>query len=306
MRRFFRNINFRRKRIISSGVITFILIVLLLLLKFFHPTSSRMATGEDWRKDKLKKPIEKLSSSLNDSLPYYEYKKKQDSIRRELFEDLAVGGNGISVLSLGAEEEKKSNGQEKYFLNVFGYFMRDMFDYYTIHGKNFIEYDIWTKEDKNGTKFGELKTAEINLKIEQQSSREWQVGFPLSRSQYYFVRFIVFVLAFIMGILFTCVELFLSLKFLFLIANGKAFTEQGIKCLNIIAAVLIFSAIIQTLIRLGFHLYFKSQVPYPLTFYYYDDIMSGWGLLMAGLIVLLFAKAFRHGYELQEEQDLTV
>ncbi len=295
------------KKTFTSGLIIFILIVALLLLKFLYPTSSRIAWEKDNYQTRFDKLVEKESWSINDSLPHYQYKRLQDSIRRQLSEEnIPRGGSGsMSVFDVGVGKIEFQENKVKYYLTVGGYFAKDFFEFYSLHGKNYIEYSVFTKKE-NDFRVGDFKTAETKFELEQLDQNRWQINYPLSKTQYTVWQAIVIVLSFLaVGLLFMAL-IGLPLQLLFLIAKGKAFSDKVLIIFYTIASILLCSGIFLAIFRITLHLYYKAQVPYPVTFYYYDDIMNGWSLVIGGLIVLLFAKAFQRGYDLQQEQELTV
>lgn len=290
----------------TSGIVIFTMIIVLLLLKTFYPSASQIASFRGDSQTEFDKLVEKESSSINDSLPHYLFKQKQDSVRRELFDDYTPSGSSWSAGGLGVEKLEPKKGENKYYLLVDGYFVeRSFWDFYSLHGKNYLEYAVYTKE-KDYEQSGDLHTIETNLRIKQLNEKEWQISYPQSKTRYTIWEAIVIVLSFIMIGIFFIAIVGLPIQFLSLIAQGKAFSEKVIVILNTIAAILIFGGILRAILRVSLHLYYKAQMPPSITFYYYDDFMSGWGLIVGGLIALLVATAFKRGYELQQEQELTV
>jgi hypothetical protein len=293
------------KRILASGIFIFGLIVTLFLLNFFYPTSARIAWNKDDYQKSLDKLVEKESHFISDSLPYYQYKRQQDSIRSQLFDESDFGGNSTKTFDMGIKKIDSDKSTEQYYLIIGGYYAKDYFEFYSLHRRNYVEYSIF-KEAEGSVRYGEMKKNEIKVKLEQVNDREWQINYPISKATYTIWQAIIVTLSFIfIGLLFMTIVGW-PLHLLFLIAKGKAFSNKAILILYTIAYVLLFAGVFRAIVRLALHLYYKARVPYPVTFYYYDDIMSGWDFIMAGLIVLLFAKAFHRGYELQKEQELTI
>ena len=294
------------KRIFTSRIIIFLVLITLLLLKFFYPTSSRISWNKKDAQSRLEELVDKESVSINDSLPHYQFKRKQDSILAEVSADNFPAGSGMKIFNLGIYDLITKKGERKYYLIVGGYFAKNFFSFYSLHETNFIEYEIPTKTNDAEVQSIETRTIKTNLKLEQLNEREWQIGYPVSRIGYNIGRVVIVVLMIIFFALFFFGIIGMPLKLLFLIAKGKAFSGEAIERFHTIAAILLISGIFLAIIMLALHLFYKAQMPYPVSFYFFDDIMSGWGLVVWGLIVLLFAKAFQHGYELQQEQELTV
>jgi hypothetical protein len=296
------------KRTLTSGVIIFAVIIVLSLLNFFYPTSSRIAWGKTDSQIQIDKLVDRESTAINDSLPFYQYKRLRDSIKADISEDFFTGlyGSGQSVFNFGTREFKIHNGNTKYYLAVSGYFAKTLFDFYRLHGQNYIEYGIHSKTYDNGTEVSDPKTDTTTLILEQQNDREWQILYPISKTANMVITLIIYTLMFIGFAILYYGILVQPLKILFLIAKGEAFSEEAIARFYNLFYVLLYAGVVISVLRIAFHLYFRTHLPYPLTFYYYDDVMSGSTSFIAALVVLLIAKAFQSGHRLQLEQDLTV
>jgi hypothetical protein len=110
----------------------------------------------------------------------------------------------------------------------------------------------------------------------------------------------------LLGIAALYILIYLPLRFLYLVSKGETFTDEAIGSLHMISWFLLLSGFLYGFNRVVLHLIFMNRVPEPVTFSYYDTLMSGWKFIMAGLIILLLAKAFLKGSQLQKEQELTV
>jgi hypothetical protein len=147
---------------------------------------------------------------------------------------------------------------------------------------------------------------ETELRYVPGEEETWTVGFPVSGSTHQVLQIVIIALAAVGVILGLYVFLKLSLRVLLLIAKGQAFTDEAIGSLYTIAWFLIGTSLFFMLARLVVHILLQSKVSYPFTFFYYDDVMSTSSMLLSGLVVLLFAQAFRNGAQLQREQELTI
>lgn len=255
------------------------------------------------RFDKL---VEKESLLLNDSLPHYQYKKQQDSIRRRLSEENFRVGSSMKVLDVGIEKSQIEKNELRYCVTVGGYFAKDYLAFYSLHGKNYLEYDSAVKTGDPQVQSIETKKIETKLGIEQLDREEWQIHYPVSKTTYTIWQAVIILLnCFAIGLLLFGIT-FLFIRLLFLIAKGKAFSDEVLRLFYTGAGIFFLAGFIKSGLLIGLHLYYKTQMPYPVTFYFYDDIMSGVKFIIIGLITLLFAKAFQRGRELQQEQDLTV
>src|SRR5690349_6633759 len=118
-----------RNATFKSGILIFIIILTLVLLKTLYPTSSRLSFEERRPKYRIDWLVTRLSSSINDSLPHYQFKKKEDSIRSRVANENFMSGGSLGAFGFGTGEYKTKAGEQKYFLNVLGYFAKDVFDY---------------------------------------------------------------------------------------------------------------------------------------------------------------------------------
>lgn len=294
-------------RSINSGLAVFGLIVLIVVLKLIHPTSSRISFEPD--KSVVDDLVRDSMHAVNDSLPHFLYERVEDSVRRKFQMDnryTTYTGSGYSIGHFGAVVLEDDTKKEYYF-NVPGYFAKDLVSFYSKDGKNYLEYTVWTQKDEAaGTAMGYPEAKETRMRYVPGDENTWTVGFPVSRSTHQLLNIITMALAGIGIILLLYIFLNRALKVLLLIAKGQAFSDEAIGSLYTIAWYLIGSSLFFMLARLVLHILLQSQVSYPFTFFYYDDVMSTSSWLIAGLVVLLLAQAFRSGAQLQKEQELTI
>lgn len=294
-------------RSLNSGLAVFGLIVLIVVLKLIHPTSSRISFEPG--KSVVDDLVSDSMRAVNDSLPHFLYERVEDSVRRKFQLDnrnTTWTGEGFSIAHFGAVVFKDESTKEYYF-NVPGYFAKDLVSFYSKDGKSYLQYTVWTEKDEAaGTAMGYPEAKETEMRYVPGDENTWTVGFPISRSTHQVLEILIMALAAVGIVLVLYIFLNLALKVLLLIAKGQAFSDEAIGSLYTIAWYLIGSSLFFMLARLVVHILLQSQVSYPFTFFYYDDVMSTSSWLLVGLVVLLLAQAFRNGAQLQKEQELTI
>lgn len=286
-----------------SNIVIFILLSILVLAYFIYPPRQQTSWSSTT-------PIEQLvireAGSLNRSLPYHQYKQKEDSIRRQISDAYfkSSSHHEIAIFDIGVAIPKSKSQQ--HYLTIDAYHLKGGDMAYSLNEKNYLEYTVWGPE-KDGVRSGETKTIETSVKLNQKKNGEYHVAyFPISRNNAMVLKITIIVLMVIFGVVTFYALFYLPLRFLFLVAKGKPFDDESIGILHAIAWFLLATGILSAVLKILFHLIFKSELPPQVHFNYYDAIMSGWGFLVAGLGTLLFAKAFLRAAQLQEEQALTI
>ena len=124
-----------------------------------------------------------------------------------------------------------------------------------------------------------------------------------------------FFFSIIVGFFFTFFQFFclfvLPVKIIILISRGKPFDTSNVKNLYAIATYLVlydFASLIELIIAGKLAVPFNSKIPNIRTWSEaYKVLPPHWKLyLLAGAIVFVIAKAFKRGYDLQKEQELTI
>jgi hypothetical protein len=287
----------------SSLLIFFLIVVLFLSYEVFHPHDNIYSPSIK-PQDEL---VMRSSDSLNQALPYHEYKRMQDSIREKVYASYyeSIPGSRIETLDVGLAFPGKD--QDQYYLTLKSYNLDLRAFTYSLNKKNFIEYFVPNNSDKNRPESGQTVSKQIPVRIAQENEKEeWTVYFPISRpaATAFRILMLIFIVIFWIGAF--CILIYLPLRFLYLVAKGKAFSDESIGSLHLIAWFLLGIGILHPLLKIIIHLIFINQIPPPVHFSFFDAIMSGWGFLISGLMVLLFAKAFLRGSQLEEDQDLTI
>jgi len=286
----------------NSSILIYLLIVVLVITNYVHPSGSGHSK---WSKDMRERVVDRLMDTVSLTLPYNQYVAKRDSIRYDLINDRSdfrqTGTWNFFSLS---SPQFSNDDKHLYYIGLAGYECEDALFYHR-NGKDYMDYTVWTNVTEF-SKSGYRESKETNIRYNENTESDNIVLIPVSKTLHYVLKTIVIAGIILMALGFFCFLFYLPFRFLLLVARGEIFNDETIAILFYIARFLIIVGLLASLIKIVFHLIFRSRIPSPITFSWYDAIMQGWQFVTAGLIVLLLAKSFLKGSQLQYEQDLTV
>lgn len=287
-----------------SGILIFLVLIIMLLLNLFWPKYHHGFSNLS--RDPI---LSERLSGLNDSMPHYSYKKIEDSIRQEFHAEnspLDFPRSGWSFLGFGLSELVfKEKSESKNFIRLDGYHLEQYAVWYRQNGKTMVRYFV--PETKTGfTETGHDLTKETDIVFHEDQDEKGSVLVPVSKT----VSIIITVLIWIFGALWILLMfnniISRPLNVLMRIAGGDVFNEKNIASLYSLGWMLLFSGLLYGLLQIAFFLIFSSRIPPYIGFSFFDAIMSGSMAIVASMIAFLIAKAFERGYDLQQEQELTV
>ncbi len=132
------------------------------------------------------------------------------------------------------------------------------------------------------------------------------LGIPISYNTYRFL-IILFTLFFVVLIFwFLYLQIFLPIKCLYHIAKGNPFKESNIRDMYLIASFPVLLFTMQLLVVWLVAFINKQIIPdnFYLDIGYIFDTSKYY--LLASVVVYMIARAFKRGYDLQKEQELTI
>lgn len=305
----FKNINHRFK----VTLITFAFLILLLFL---------MTNFPDNRANKNQSLIDKNEFFDYSSDPTSElgiYYKVRDSIFNitQWRNDRTIGrGSSINCFLFGIKDIYECDScfsiddhkyhtayKKKYFMQLNGFTLKNNFSFKIDKDKYYIEKiyldkpgDIWTKK-------------EITVRYSPGYPPSYKDGallIPVSKKTYDVLKTIVWLLYVLTALIMFYVLFILPAKVLMTIAAGNPFTKTNVKRLNITGWTILIGALIPPLISILIEWTLSKRIPNEIYYPFIQSVFDYKFILAAGLIVLLIANAFRHGYNLQQEQDLTI
>ncbi len=214
----------------------------------------------------------------------------------------------LSTKKLNANSLKEEIPAEKlYFIGVGGYSTDYDTKFFIQNGTYNLAYVVWDSVKKrtyDSTKTGHYERKQIDVRY---SEKDKIVLIPISKKSYNILNTLLNIAFFLL--IFYSILVLLILPFLLLVAisRGHAFTAGNIKALKIIS----FSLFLFTLIKLCapyiIRFFFRKKIPAEMELTPFTQLVSNnMSLIFSFIAVFLLMKAFKKGYKLQQEQDLTV
>lgn len=129
---------------------------------------------------------------------------------------------------------------------------------------------------------------------------------PVSRSGYQWLQALQFIL--LIGVCLIGIRLLIRIPFrvLYNIARGKPFAERNVRDLSLIGKGIIIIVLAMLVLPLLVRMILASSVPPDVYYPFWNLLYDSRWWLFAGLALLLIARAFRQGYDLQKENTSTV
>ncbi|HMK27191.1 MAG TPA: DUF2975 domain-containing protein [Chitinophagaceae bacterium] len=297
-----------RKNIIPGLAILMVSLVLI----FFNPADNR-ASMKDILINTATRNI--IPASTNDSQLLI-YKKINDSLEKIIRwkkERITRAGSYLYTLFAGINridecdsciEANEKNTRSKYFISLNGFALKP--------GASFLV----DKNDYIIEKFVEEKKTEAGATTEQEKVRVRLVADPAKEgltllipvSYRVFSWIEIFMYIFLVAGIIAGIWIFIRLPVLVLIniANGNPFLKKNIRYLSCIGWGIIGCCMLVVIFPGLIQLFLSSMIPNEIYYPFWSHLFDfRWGIFL-GISVLLLARAFKQGYKLQQEQDLTI
>jgi hypothetical protein len=261
----------------------------------------------------------------DETLPYYKYKAIEDSINdqhvrnrsrlRDQGSSNMIGSVGITTITecdtcrSGNHFTESQQGKHKYYFILQGYKVKTPAYFSIENGENYLEYPVRSTDPQEpGWVFDYKK---INIRYahdpdDESSEARGMILIPISGRTHSFLRVVFGILSVIMVIVLFVVFATMGLRTLYNITTGEVFNRQNIRGLTIIGWLLLGVALLPPILAVLFKWIFSRIIPPPFYYPFWESIQNNKPALLAGIIILLLAKAFKKGYRLQNEQDLTI
>ena len=249
---------------------------------------------------------------ISDSLPHYQYKKIEDSIEQQLTTEAEknklLPGWGFTFGCIGMRttfrtwydfKTEQAHSKQEYYIALPSYSADPSVSTEIRNDKTYLRYVNW---DDSLHKKGHSAVKEIAVSYLPEQK---EILLPVSEQTFNGARFtLVILILFYLFMLYVTIGMPINL--VLNISKGKVFLLKNIKALFFISFVL-----------LGFFLW-TITAPYLIALLLGQKIPSGFYIsftslvldhilyLLSGIAVLFIALAFRKGYTLQNEQDLTM
>lgn len=248
--------------------------------------------------------------SIDDSLPYYRYKQIEDSIKqvrqtRGLVDDYPAEGFSSSGIGIYTFRETPGGPKTSYFIGLHDYKLKDESSkFYTRNGTFHLLYPVWDTILPGGSKKGHYASKQIAVRY---SASRNTLYIPVSKNMSWFYRFILYVAGF-GGIAFCFYVLIgLPLKVIINIARGRAFIPQNYKTFKLMSITLFTLCLLKVFFPYIFRLIYSGMIPADFESYSVLGRMAGdWFAYLLVVMLFLIGKAFQRGYQLQQDQNLTI
>lgn len=273
------------------------LIVGLFFLRIFIPPQHQTT---QYTESLIERRANTMMPVLPDSISWKAYSYVRDSVRRAVLMENATNtnkGTSWGVFNMGTASYKE-NG--KYYFFMEGYELPLGFEYYTENGKNYLE---WLTSLRDITR----RKTETEAKILAADNNEQAIVLlPVTKKTTVVVSVILALLSVI--VLIFSLFCFIGLPFRILknISKREVFKLENIEAFHLIARFLFVFAAVSILLPVILNLVLKSKIPEAVHLSYYNIVMENVFTIIGGLVALEFGKAFRRGYELEKEHELTI
>lgn len=259
-------------------------------------------------------------SHANDSLPYYQYVKLQDSLeqlaRNETSKNTLHPGWGISAGSIGARYSwrtwydyttNEDHMRTGYHLSLTGYGLAESSSTEWKNGKSYLRYAVLDKENRVDARSVTRSWHSVTKEIPVMFLREnGELLVPVSEPKFSIVKKILFAVVLFFYFIATYILIGIPVNILLNISRGIVFTSVNIKGLHWISGFLLAYFLWNILSPYLMRFIFRDVVPDEFSLSLVDLLSSNWKTGIAGILVVAIGRAFSKGYILQHEQDLTV
>jgi hypothetical protein len=247
--------------------------------------------------------------NLNDSMPHYQYKRIEDSVNNSRPKEIAHhtgSGWGTMGIHIGYYNDSKTD----YYIGSKSYFLKNSdYAFFEKSGKNYVRSISWNKI-QNGNCSGVFveKPTPYKFVMDDVNKGNGHGMFlvpvkPFSGKILNIAMMVIGLLAVIAGVY---IFFGVFIHFLVAISKGNAFSERNISRLYTVGNFLLIIGLIPFIFQSLFFLMTKANLPPEVDFSFFRAFFEGADSIRAGLIALLFASAFKRGFELQKDQELTV
>ena len=204
-------------------------------------------------------------------------------------------------------EQHKKRAEKEYWVSLKGYKTDDNTKFFIHNNKYFLAVAQWDSVKKRGdntSKYGHYIRKEIPF---QYSAEDQKVKIPISKVKYNFLKGFLNVIIFVILLFIAYIYLGLPIQVLLNISRGRPFTRQNNRAFKLMAGTLITLTLLYIFMPYFLHFFYKPKIPAELWLEpLWPRIYSKLYLFLFAGVIFIIGKAFRKGYRLQEEEDLTV
>jgi hypothetical protein len=267
---------------------------------------------------------------------YFQYKRIEDSlenIKNQITEKnrFWISGSAISNTGLYStdlydsvyyrtpfsnQDEKRKTGKA-YFFGLAGFTLNVSHKVFRKDGMTYLKRQVIDKIDstsKGIQRKGHIEYLKLPFSVselpENQSYNEADpkrtIYFPISKKQYTTLLYLLGAPGILFLLWYAFVVFILPIRILEYIATGNAFSKKMIRSLYIISFTFIGTVLFNTLLPYIIRAAISVEIPKEFKLSWFISLKEQWVLLIISLFVFALARAFRKGYNLQQEQELTI
>ena len=246
-----------------------------------------------------------MDDTLNNLYTIFPGNSNEDSIKRMKYLGDVMWRYNVRYNQLMQEEIKKA--PQMYCLTLNGYTTDHDNKFFIQNDKFYLAIVKWDRVKKrtfDSTKVGHYIRKEILFRY---SAEDEKIKIPISREKYNFltILFTILYYAFLFGMAF--IFFGLPVQILIDISRGKAFTKSNIRRFKIMAWVLLSYAFLKTFTPYIVNLFYQRLIPDELRLESVEyRVINNLYLFLIAIALFIISKAFEKGYNLQQEQDLTI
>jgi hypothetical protein len=248
----------------------------------------------------------KLYDTTLSRLQFFDTKDSLDSIENKNINRLKAIGTGMGNNFAGVFEindcldGEKASPCTKYYLELQGFTTKPTSLFFIRDSRFYITNRAGNPKDTKKT-----KEVFVRMKIDDDSPVT-SLLIPISGSNYKIYNWILDILSAIFVLFAINAGVILPLITFYNIARGHAFTRSNISRLRWVGWSLIIISLIPCIVSFIAGIVLMNKIPREIFFPYWLSIYENRGWLMGGVACLLLADAFKTGYDLKKEQELTI
>ncbi len=290
------------------------ILVVALVLLFVHPADQR-DNGPGNLINTATKNI--FPASTNDS-QLVVYKKINDSLEKIIRwkkERITRTGSYLFLLFAGINRidecdscitANEKDTRTKHFISLNGFALKPGASFLIDKNDYIIERFVTEKKTEDGA-IGHTEQKKVKVRLGTDHKKKGlTLLIPVSNKVFPWIEILMYI--FLLIAILAAIWIFIRLPVLVLIniANGNPFLKKNISYLTFIGWGIIGSCLLTIILPGLIQLILSSSIPNEIYYPFWSNLFDFRWIIFLGIAVLMLARAFKQGYKLQQEQDLTI
>lgn len=215
----------------------------------------------------------------------------------------AVGVSTIAMPTCGENPITNAPLKEFHYLVFPGYEIKDD-AFFLIHDDRY--YIKYVQPSGVDSLPGHYETKEVGIRYvfpnpKMYNSDAGYLLFPISKSSSSILKVILEILGYLFAAIWIIYVVLRPAQTVWDISKGKVFTNKNVRNLHQAALVLFAFAIAPSLLQLIIYVFLKSKIPAEIHLSFLEILSEHNASLIAGIIMLIIARAFARGLTLQKQ-----